>query len=369
MFDRTLIFVNNQFLQHIFKTLTPMSKIKIGLNGFGRIGRALTRIAFDHPDYEIVAINTRSNNTKMMAYLLQYDSLYRTWNRNITHNDNAIFIDDREIICTGHMAPHLIPWKDLGVDIVVDATGAFTISQDLNGHLEQGAKKVILTCPAKDESIPDIVLGVNATLNEEDLILNASILSNASCTTNCVAPMLKVLDDAFGVHSAFLTTVHAYTATQSLLDEFNKEPNRSRAAALNIIPTTTGASKAVGKVMPQLKGRIDGMALRVPVPTVSFTDLTVTIKKETSVAEINELFHAASQNHMKGILQFATAELVSSDYIGNPHSCIFDSNYTKVFGLDNDNIRVYGWYDNEWGYANRVSDLVAKCARKISSQA
>ena len=346
-----------------------MSKIKIGLNGFGRIGRALTRIAFDHPDYEIVAINTRSNNTKMMAYLLQYDSLYRTWNRTITHNDNAIFIDDREVICTGHMAPHLIPWNELGVDIVVDATGAFTMTQDLNGHLEQGAKKVILTCPAKDESIPDIVLGVNATLNEENSILDASILSNASCTTNCVAPMLKVLDDAFGVHSAFLTTVHAYTATQSLLDEFNKEPNRSRAAALNIIPTTTGASKAVGKVMPQLKGRIDGMALRVPVPTVSFTDLTVTIKKETSVEEINELFHAASQNHMKGILQFATAELVSSDYIGNSHSCIFDSNYTKVFGLDSDNIRVYGWYDNEWGYANRVSDLVAKCARKISKQA
>jgi glyceraldehyde 3-phosphate dehydrogenase len=342
-----------------------MSKIKIGLNGFGRIGRALTRIAFDHPDYEIVAINTRSNNTKMMAYLLKHDSLYRTWQREITCNDSSIHIDGREIICTGHMSPNLIPWGQMGVDIVVDATGAFTITQDLNGHLEQGAKKVILTCPAKDADIPDIVLGVNATLSGSEEILDAPILSNASCTTNCVAPMLKVLDDAFGVHSGFLTTIHAYTATQSLLDEFNKEPNRSRAAALNIIPTTTGASKAVGKVMPQLKGRIDGMALRVPVPTVSFTDLTVTIKKETSLEEINNLFKKASENELKGILEYATTELVSSDYIGNTSSCIFDSNYTKVFGLDNDNIRVYGWYDNEWGYANRVSDLVAICAKRL----
>jgi glyceraldehyde 3-phosphate dehydrogenase len=343
------------------------TKIKVGLNGFGRIGRALTRIAFEDNtvNYEIVAINTRSNNTKMMAYLLQYDSLYRTFGKTVSHDDTGITVGEKRINCTGFTQPHLIPWSEMGVDIVVDATGAFTKAQDLEGHLTMGAKKVILTCPAKDADIPDVVLGVNVGLNEDSILLNSPIISNASCTTNCVAPMLKVLDDNFGVHSGFLTTVHAYTATQSLLDEFNKEPNRSRAAALNIIPTTTGASKAVGKVMPQLKGKIDGMALRVPVPTVSFTDLTLTVNRGTSVEEINDLFKMASLNGMKSILGYATQELVSSDYIGNTHSCIFDSNYTKVFGPDKNNIRVYGWYDNEWGYASRISDLVNKCSKLV----
>jgi glyceraldehyde 3-phosphate dehydrogenase len=343
-----------------------MSKVKVGINGFGRIGRALMRISHNHPDFEIVAINTRASDPKMLAYLLKHDSLYRTFDQKIDYGTDYISINDRKIVCTFNPTPAEIPWSDSGVQIVVDATGAFTLSQDLEHHINGTVKKVILTAPAKDEEILDFVIGVNLPVDGvNNALRNSPIISNASCTTNCVTPMLKVLDDAFGVHSGFLTTTHAYTATQSLLDEANKEPNRSRAAALSIIPTTTGAAKAVSSVMPHLAGKIDGMALRVPVPVVSFTDLTVTINKPTTIEEVNALFKNASEGEMKTVLDYSTEELVSCDFIGNTHSCIFDSNYTKIFGLEQNNIRVFGWYDNEWGYANRVADLVAKCCKVI----
>ncbi len=345
-----------------------MSKVKVGINGFGRIGRALMRIAHNHPDFEIVAINTRSSDPKMLAYLLKHDSLYRTFDQKIDYGEGFISINDRKIVCTSFGKPGEIPWSDSGVEVVVDATGAFTLSQDLHDHVRGSVKKVVLTCPAKDKEIPDFVIGVNVPVDGvNNTLRNAEIISNASCTTNCVTPMLKVLDDAFGVHSGFLTTTHAYTATQSLLDEANKEPNRSRAAAMSIIPTTTGAAKAVSSVMPHLAGKIDGMALRVPVPVVSFIDLTVTINQPTTIDEVNKLFKIASEEEMAGVMGYSTEELVSCDFIGNTHSCIFDMNYTKIFGLEQNNIRVFGWYDNEWGYANRVADLVKKCCDVINS--
>jgi glyceraldehyde 3-phosphate dehydrogenase len=343
-----------------------MSKVKVGINGFGRIGRALMRISHNHPDFEIVAINTKSSDPKMLAYLLKHDSLYRTFDQKVDHGDGFISINDRKIICTACVKPGEIPWSESGVEIVVDATGAFTLSQDLESHVRGTVKKVVLTCPAKDKEILDFVIGVNIpVVGVNNNLRTSPIISNASCTTNCVTPMLKVLDDAFGVHSGFLTTTHAYTATQSLLDEANKEPNRSRAAALSIIPTTTGAAKAVSSVMPHLKGKIDGMALRVPVPVVSFIDLTVTIDQPTTIEEVNNLFKKASDGEMAGIMGYSTEELVSCDFIGNTNSCIFDANYTKIFGLEQNNIRVFGWYDNEWGYANRVADLVTKCCEVI----
>jgi glyceraldehyde 3-phosphate dehydrogenase len=345
-----------------------MSKVKVGVNGFGRIGRALVRICHNHPDFEIVAINTKSSDPKMLAYLLKHDSLYRTFDQKVDYGDGFIAINDRKIICTACTKPGEIPWSDSGVEIVVDATGAFTLAQDLESHIRGTVKKVVLTCPAKDKEILDFVIGVNIpVIGVNNNLRNSSIISNASCTTNCVTPMLKVLDDAFGVHSGFLTTTHAYTATQSLLDEANKEPNRSRAAALSIIPTTTGAAKAVSSVMPHLKGKIDGMALRVPVPVVSFIDLTVAIDQPTTIEDVNELFKVASVGEMAGIMGYSTEELVSCDFIGNTNSCIFDANYTKIFGLEQNNIRVFGWYDNEWGYANRVADLVKKCCEVIKN--
>jgi glyceraldehyde 3-phosphate dehydrogenase len=331
-----------------------MKKIKIGLNGFGRIGRSFIRIALQRDTFDIVAINTRKTPASMMAYLLQYDSVYRKFSKTVTSDETSISIDGKKITTTQFPTPEEIPWETYGVDVVIDATGAFTKKEELQKHIKGTVKKVILTAPAKDEETPHIVLGVN------DAIFDWSqpVISNASCTTNCAAPMFKVLNDNFKVASGFLTTAHAITLTQSMLDDANKSPDRSRAAILNIAPSTTGAAKAVVKTIPELQGKIDGMAVRVPVPTGSFTDISVVVEKQTTVEEVQNAFKQASETTMKGILFYETTLLVSSDYIGSPYSCIFDANYTKV--INGNFIKVFGWYDNEWGYSTRLVDLVEK---------
>lgn len=331
-----------------------MKRIKVGLNGFGRIGRAVTRIAFERDSFEIVAINTRKTTPDMLTYLLQYDSVYRRFGKKVEAGTDCIIVNGKKIPALINADISAIPWDQYGVDVVIDATGAFTKKEDLVKHIKGSVKKVLLTAPSKDE-ITHVVLGVN---DEAIDWKNEQIISNASCTTNCAAPMFKVLEKEFGIEMGYLTTVHAYTATQSLVDESNKKPDRSRAAALNIVPSTTGAAKAVGKVIPELQGKLDGMSVRVPVPTVSFTDISAVMKKDVTAEDINAAFKKWSEGPMKGILGYETAPLVSSDFIGDTHSCIFDSRYTKV--INGKLAKVFGWYDNEWGYSSRIVDLVEK---------
>ncbi|OGK62895.1 type I glyceraldehyde-3-phosphate dehydrogenase [Candidatus Roizmanbacteria bacterium RIFOXYB2_FULL_38_10] len=332
-----------------------MKKIKVGLNGFGRIGRAVTRIVSERNTFDIVAINTRKTSPDMLAYLLQYDSVYRRFGKKVEAVEDGITIDGTKIPASMIADIDAIPWESRGVDVVIDATGAFTKKEDLMKHIKGTVKKVLLTAPSKDKETTHVVLGVN-----DDKIdwKSEQVISNASCTTNCAAPMFKVIEKEFGVEMGYLTTVHSYTATQSLLDEANKKPDRSRAAALNIGPSTTGAAKAVGKVIPELAGKLDGMAVRVPTPTVSFTDISAVMKKDVTAEEVNSAFKTYAAGVMKGILSYETAPLVSSDFIGDSHSCIFDSNYTKVIG--GKLLKIFGWYDNEWGYATRIVDLVER---------
>ncbi len=332
-----------------------MKRLKIGLNGFGRIGRAFTRIAVKQNTFDLVAVNTRKTPPPMLAYLLQYDSVYRKFDSKVEAVEDGILIDGKKIFSLQTSTPEEIPWDKYGVDLVVDATGAFLTKEKLLSHIKGSVKKVIVTAPTKDEETTHVVLGVND--NQIDW-QNETIISNASCTTNCAAPMFKILDDNFKIISGFLTTNHAYTSTQSLLDDANKNPGRSRAAALNIAPSTTGAAEAVAKVIPVLKGKIDGMSLRVPVPTVSFSDISVVVEKPTTTDEVNQVFKRASEGEMSNILSYETAILVSSDYIGSPYSCTFDANYTKV--INGNFIKIFGWYDNEWGYSARLVDLVEK---------
>ncbi len=337
-----------------------MQRIKIGLNGFGRIGRAIARIASERDSFEIVAINTRKTPPEMLAYLLQYDSVYRKFGKTVTAQNDSITIAGRKIFTTTIAEIEEIPWDQSGVDLVIDASGAFTKKEDLKKHLKGSVKKVVLTAPAKDSETVHVVLGVN---DDQIAWQKEDVISNASCTTNCAAPMFKVIHDDFKILSGYLTTVHAYTSSQSLLDDSNKKPDRSRAAALNISPSTTGAAKAVAKVIPELQGKIDGMAVRVPVPTVSFTDISVVIDGSTTVEAVNAAFKKAAEEKMKHILSYETAPLVSSDYIGSPFSCIFDANYTKV--INGNLVKIFGWYDNEWGYSTRIVDLVEKISDYI----
>lgn len=332
-----------------------MKKIKVGLNGFGRIGRAVTRIALDRGSFDIVLINTRKTPNDMIAYLLQYDSVYRKFAKNVKSETDGITINGKKIATNLGTIPEEIPWEKYGVNVVIDATGAFTKKDDLQKHLKGSVKKVILTAPAKDDLIPQVVLGVN-----DDKIdwQSETVISNASCTTNCASPMFKVLDDNFKIVSGFLTTTHAVTQTQSMLDDSGKSVERSRAAFQNIIPSTSGAAKAVVKTLPQLKGKIEVSAIRVPVSIVSLSDISVYVEKPTSVEEVNTVFKKAAENNMKGVLHCANEMLVSSDYIGSSYSCIFDSNYTKV--INGNMIKAFGWYDNEWGYSTRIVDLVEK---------
>ncbi len=295
-----------------------------------------------------------------MRYLLQYDSIYRKFSMTVKEESDGITVDGKKISTTLGDDPTQIPWEQYGVDVVVDATGAFETSEELKKHLHGTVKKVILSAPAKDDETPHVLLGVNDDTFD---FKNNSVVSNCSCTTNSASPLFKVLDDNFKIISGFLTTSHAYTQTQPLLDDGGKSPDRSRAAGLNIVPTTTGAAKAVVKTLPQLKGKIDGMAVRVPVPTVSFSDVSAVLEKSTTVDEVNQKFKSASETSMKGILSYETEVLVSSDYIGSPYSCIFDANYTKV--INGNFVKVFGWYDNEWGYSSRLVDLLEKMSNFV----
>ncbi len=337
-----------------------MKKLKVGLNGFGRIGRAFTRVALTRNNFDLVAINTRKTPISMMAYLLSFDSVYRRFGMEVKEVPGGISVNGKKIITLLNDKPENIPWNKYGIDVVVDATGAFNKKPDLEKHLKGSVKKVILTAPAKDDETPFVVLGVN---DDKFDFKKETVISMASCTTNCSAPMFKVINDNFKVVSGFLTTAHAVTISQSLLDDAGKKEDRSRSAFLNIIPSTTGAAKAVAKVIPELKGKVDGMSLRVPVATGSITDISVIVKKSTTAEEVNKKFKEASETTMKGILGYEDRVLVSSDYIGSSYSCIFDANYTKV--VNGNLVKIFGWYDNEWGYSTRLVDLVEKLAQFV----
>tara|TARA_Y100000590_G_scaffold24541_2_gene27923 strand:- start:5521 stop:6471 length:951 start_codon:yes stop_codon:yes gene_type:complete len=306
---------------------------------------------------EVVAVNTRSD-VETSAHLFKYDTNYGTYPGTVEAQDGAISIDGQRIIAFAEANPEQIPWSEAGVDVVVESTGSFTDATSASGHLKGGAKKVIISAPAKGEDIT-IVLGVNEELYRPS---EHTIVSNASCTTNCIAPMVKVLQDSFGIKHGLMSTVHAYTNDQQILDKSHKDLRRSRAAAQNIIPTTTGAAKVVGMIMPELEGRIHGLAFRVPVSTVSATDFVAELNRPTSVDEVNAAFQKAAQGAMKGILDYTEEPLVSSDFKGNPHSCVIDGLTTIV--VDGTMVKVVGWYDNEWGYATRIADFAALIADK-----
>ncbi len=327
--------------------------VNVGINGFGRIGRSVFRILAEREDIQVVAINDLFENDQL-AYLLKYDTLMRVFPKEVTADEEAMVVGGRRIAMTAERDPAAIPWGDLGVDVVVESTGVFARRELLAKHLQGGAKKVILTVPAKDEIDATIVIGVN----DHTLLPEHRLVSNASCTTNCLAPLAKILDEAFGMEQGFITTVHAYTNDQRLADVPHKDLRRSRAAALNIIPTTTGAARAVGKVLPHLKGKLDGMAMRVPVPDGSIVDLVCRLRERPRVAEVNAAVEAAARGALAGIVEYSEVPLVSSDIIGNPHSSIFDARSTTAEG--DGYVRAVAWYDNEWGYSNRVVDLIER---------
>ncbi len=328
--------------------------IKIGINGFGRIGRLVFRRGLEVGSIEFVGINDITD-AKTLAHLLKYDSVHGKFNGTVTHTDNSIIVNGKSYPVMAEKDPAALPWAKLGAEVVIEGTGVFTKREKIELHIKAGAKKVVLTAPAKDEIDATVVLGVN----EHILTGKEVILSNASCTTNCLAPMVKVLNDNFKIKKGLMTTIHAYTNDQRVLDLPHKDLRRARAASQNIIPTTTGAAKAVGKVIPELKGKLDGFALRVPVPDGSVTDFVAELEKEATKEHINEAMKKASETYLKGILEYCTDEIVSSDVIGNEHSCIFDSLSTMVLG---NMVKVVGWYDNEWGYSCRVVDLIKKIA-------
>jgi glyceraldehyde 3-phosphate dehydrogenase len=327
--------------------------IQVGINGFGRIGRSVFRIISNRDDMEVVAINDLFEN-EQLAYLLKYDTVMGVFSKNVSADAEAMYVDDKRTVMTDHRDPSEIPWKDLGVQFVIEATGVFRNREPLEKHLAAGAEKVILTVPAKEEIDATIVMGVN----DDELKAEHRIVSNASCTTNCLAPIAKILDESFGIQEGFITTVHAYTNDQRLADVPHKDFRRSRAAGENIIPTTTGAAKAVGKVLPQLQGKLDGLAMRVPVPDGSIVDLVCRLEKKASREDVNDAVRSAAEGPMQKIVEYSEAPLVSSDIIGNPHSSIFDALSTSS---QNDGyIRIVSWYDNEWGYSNRVVDLIER---------
>ncbi len=324
--------------------------VKVAINGFGRIGRLVFRAALGDADVEFVGINDITD-PKTLAHLLRYDSVHGIFDAQVDHTQDSIVVNGNKVEVTAIRDPAQLPWKDLDVDVVVESTGLFRDRANASKHLQAGAKKVIITAPAKEPDVT-IVLGVNQDTYDP---AEHHIISNASCTTNCLAPVVKVLDDKFGIVKGFMTTVHAYTTDQRLLDLPHKDLRRARAAGLSMVPTTTGAAVAVGLVLPHLKGKLDGMAIRVPTPDVSLVDLVAQISGETSVEEVNGALKAAAQDELNGILQYCEEPLVSVDLTGNSHSSILDALSTNVIG---DMVKVLSWYDNEWGYANRVYDLV-----------
>ncbi|MBI5600386.1 MAG: type I glyceraldehyde-3-phosphate dehydrogenase [Gemmatimonadetes bacterium] len=333
--------------------------IKVGINGFGRIGRQVVRAAKERgAAIDFVAVNDLTD-TKTLAHLFKHDSVHGTFEGTVTYDDTSITINGDKLRVFKEKDPANLPWKDLGVDIVLESTGKFTNAEDARKHITGGAKKVIISAPAKNEDLT-IVLGVN---HEKYDNAKHHIVSNASCTTNCLVPMVKTIRDAFGFKHASMVTIHSYTNDQNILDLPHKDLRRARAAAVSIIPTTTGAAKATSLVIPEVKGKIDGIAIRVPTPDVSLTELTVEVEKATTIADVNAAFKAAAEGALKGILQYTEEELVSIDYVGNPHSCILDSKCTNV--IDGTMVKVSGWYDNEWGYSVRCVDLLTYIGARL----
>jgi len=336
--------------------------IRVGINGFGRIGRQVLRAAKEQgvADLDFIAVNDLTD-TKTLAHLFKYDSVHGTYSGDVEHGSESITVDGDEIKILSHKDPAQLPWKDLGVDIVLESTGRFTNADDARKHITGGAKKVLISAPAKGEDIT-IVMGINSDKYDP---AKHHIISNASCTTNCLVPMVQVVRENFGFKHASMLTVHSYTNDQQILDLPHKDLRRARAAALSMIPTTTGAAKATALVIPEVKGKIDGLSIRVPTPDVSFTDLTVEVEKATTVAEVNAAFKAAAASGpLEGILEYSEVELVSSDFIGNPASCILDAKVTNV--VDGTMVKVSGWYDNEWGYACRCVDLLRFVGSRLS---
>ena len=332
--------------------------IRVGINGFGRIGRLVYRAGLNNKNIEFVAVNDLPVGTKTLAHLLKYDSTFGTLKEEVKATENSLIVNGKELKIVSYKSPQEIPWKDLKVDIAVESTGLFTDREKAEGHIAAGAKKVIISAPAKGEDVT-IVMGVNDNMYDPK---KHNIISNASCTTNCLAPMAKVLLDNFGIKHGLMTTIHSYTNDQKILDLPHKDLRRARAAAMSMIPTSTGAAKAIGSVLPQLKGKMDGFAMRVPTPDVSVTDLTCELEKAATIEEINAAFKKAAAGPMSHILEYSDVPLVSIDFRGNPKSCIFDPELTKV--IDGSFIKILGWYDNEWGYSNRVVDLIDFVAKK-----
>ena len=334
-----------------------MAKINIGINGFGRIGRLVTRsiLKYHKDEINIVGINDLMD-AETLAYLFKRDSVHGTYEGNVSATDDTLTIDGMEIGISSERDPANLKWGERGADIIVESTGLFRTKEDASKHLEAGAEQVIISAPAKgDKDVKTIVLGVNG----DEIDGSANIYSNASCTTNCLAPMAKVLDDAFGLEKGFMTTTHAYTGSQNILDGPHKDPRRGRTAAANLVPTTTGAAQAVGLVLPHLDGKLDGSAVRVPVPDGSLTDLTAVVEKDVTVDEVHQAFRDAANGSMKGVLEYSEEELVSTDILGNPHSCIYDSGFTKA---DGKLVKILAWYDNEAGYSARTADLIKEIA-------
>jgi len=332
-----------------------MSKINVAINGFGRIGRVTLRALLQKPNINVVAINDLTDN-KTLAHLFKYDSIHGRFNGTVEADDQHIIINGQKIKGLAEKNPANLPWKELGVDIVCECTGFFLTTDTAGGHLTAGAKRVVLSGPSKGDDIKMVVLGGN----EETINANDLILSNASCTTNCVSPLVKIVDEICGIENGYMMTIHAYTSDQRLQDAPHSDLRRARAAALSIIPTSTGAAKAIGKIFPHLNGKLDGTSVRVPTPTGSLTDLSLIVKTPKTAAEINAAFKAAAEGPLKGILEYTEDEIVSADIVGNPHSCIFDSKLTVVKG---NLVKVFGWYDNESGYSNRMADLCEKLAK------
>jgi len=333
-----------------------MAKINVGINGFGRIGRLMTRsiLKYHEDEINIVGINDITD-ANTLAHLFKHDSVHGPYEGSVSATDDSITIDDMKIGISSEKDPANLKWDERGADIVVESTGLFRKRSDAAKHLEAGAEKVIISAPARGGDVPTVVLGVNEEIISDDI----QIYSNASCTTNCLAPMVYVLNEEFGLEKGFMTTVHAYTGSQQILDGPHKDLRRARTAAQNIVPTTTGAAKAVGEVLPELDGKLDGSAMRVPVADGSITDLTAVVERQVTDQEVIDAFKSAAEGQLKGVLQFSEDELVSTDIIDNPHSCIFDSKMTKT---DGKLVKIMGWYDNEAGYSSRTADLITKIA-------
>ena len=329
--------------------------MKIAINGFGRIGRTAAKIIIERNNAELIAINDLTN-TETLAHLLKYDSIYRIWNHEVGFDENDLIIDKKKIHCYAEKEPVKLPWRELGIDIVLECTGHFLTTEDAEAHLKAGAKKVVMSAPAKDET-PTYVMGVNSADYKGE-----AIISNASCTTNCIAPVMKILEDNFGIEKSLMTTIHSYTADQNLVDGPHKDLRRARAASLNIVPTTTGAAKATFKTIPSLKNKFDGLAIRVPSPVVSLSDIVAVLKKETDIKEIAKVFREAEEGDYTGILATTDEPVVSTDMIGNKNSAIVDLPLIQL--IDGNLAKIIAWYDNEWGYSERLVDLAELVGEK-----